>query len=263
MPEYELQIATRQLRRTFERAIGKSIAKILTELVANSDDSYRRLAEASQNPNIEEPAQIIIVFERAKKKFSVIDHAEGMTDEEMRERFVTYGQESVDRSKGYKTRSLFGKGLRDVLFTQRNGQVKSIKNGLFYNCRFRWKDSDGHERPVVDIKSPSRVTNELRKALSIPEIGTQVEFTLKEDVPSPQLEKLIATLSQFYLLRMINSSPHREVKLIALGRKGATEHQLNYRFPEIEVMDKFEESMQTDIDIQITIDGNIGVMTCH
>ena len=262
MPEFELEFATRQIRRTFERAIGKSIPKIITELVANSDDSYRRLAEArsqSQPALSVDPSPIFIVFDRAKKKFSIIDRAEGMTDEEMKMRFATYGQESTDRSKGYKTRSLFGKGLRDVLFTQRNGQVKSIKNGLFYNCRFRWKGSHGRERPIIDIKAPSRVTPELREALLIPQNGTQVEFILKEDVPTPQLEKLISTLSNFYLLRMINSSPHREVRLIAPGRKGRAEYQLSYRFPEIEVVTEFEDSFVTDVGTEIQIKSQVGV----
>jgi hypothetical protein len=48
MPEIVLEFATRQIRRTFERAIGRSIAKILTELVTNSDDSYRRISEAAK-----------------------------------------------------------------------------------------------------------------------------------------------------------------------------------------------------------------------
>src|SRR5216684_3272195 len=218
MPEIILEFAARQIRRTFERAIGKSIAKIITELVTNSDDSYRRATEATEQKGergtLEDPAPIIILFDRAKRRFSVIDHAEGITDKEMEGRFGTYGEESIDRIKGYRTRSLFGKGLRDVLFTQKNGQVKSIKNGHFYNCRFKWKDAQGQERPVLDIKAPSRVTPELRRALRIPENGTLVEFVLADGVPNPRPEKLADALSRFYMLRMINSSPYREVMLV-------------------------------------------------
>src|SRR3990172_5643191 len=163
MAEYQLQIASRQIRRQFARAIGKSIPKILTELITNADDSYRRLVDGTKTDgetyNIEDPAPITIIFERGKRIFRVIDNAEGLTDKEMTDRFVTYGQESHDRQQGFKTRSLFGKGLRDVLFTQTHGQVKSIKNGLFYNCRFRWKEEDGHERPIVDIRHPAKITS--------------------------------------------------------------------------------------------------------
>src|SRR5437899_58214 len=120
MSEYPLQFATRQIRRAFERAIGRSIPKILTELITNGDDSYRRLAQAAVPAD--DPAPIAILFERSKKRFTVMDRAEGLTDEEMKDRFVVYGQESADRSRGLRTRSLFGKGLRDVLFTQHHGQ---------------------------------------------------------------------------------------------------------------------------------------------
>jgi len=253
MPEFLMEIAPRQMRRMFERAIGRSIAKILTELITNSDDSYKRLEENAQRAGgagaVEDPAQLVILFERGKRRISVIDRAQGLTDKEMEERFVTYGQESSDRSKGYRTRSLFGKGLRDVLFTQKNGQVKSIKDDLFYNCRFKWKDSDGGQRPVVDIKAPSRATAELRKALRIADNGTLVEFVLGDSVHNPQPAKLIETMSRFYMLRMINSSPHREVVLQVIGPKGKVqvERQLSYRFPQIEIRDRFEDSIATDL----------------
>jgi hypothetical protein len=234
-------------------------------LITNSDDSYRKLADTAQragrDETVEDPAPILVLFERAKKRLSVIDRAEGLTDQDMQQRFVTYGQESPDHSKGFRTRGLFGKGLRDVLFTQRQGQVKSIKNGLFYNCRFRWKDAGGHDRPVIDIKAPSRVTSDLRKALRIPGNGTLVEFQLRDDVHNPQPERLIDSLSRFYMLRMINSSPHREVVVQVVGRDGKTqlEKQVSYRFPEIEIKDRFQDSIVTDLNTEIRVDGEIGV----
>lgn len=258
-----MEFAARQIRRTFERAIGKSIAKILTELISNSDDSYRRVDKNidryAEAKNTDDPAPILILFERGKKRFSVIDHAEGISDKEMTDRFVSYGGESTDRIKGYKTKSLFGKGLRDVLFTQKHGQVKSIKNDYFYNCRFKWKDASGHDHPVLDIRAPSRVTAELRKALRIPKNGTLVEFVLRDDVPNPQPDKLAATLSDFYMLRMINSSPHREVILITAGRNGVSQRQLNYQFPKTEIQDRFQDSMITDLDTKIAIEGEVGI----
>ena len=265
MPEYQLELAERQLRRLFERAVRKSIPKILTELITNADDSYRRIVDAAlqagKAPEIEEPAPIKIIFARNKKHFSVIDHAEGLTDKEMEERFVMYGQESIDRARGFRTRSLFGKGLRDVLFTQRVGQVKSIKNGLFYNCQFRWKEFKGSQKPFVNVKAPCRVTPELRAALGIPGNGTRVEFQLAEGVHNPQTDKLIEHLNNFYLLRMINSDPHREVILGVPDSHGqlAFDQQLNYRFPEVDVKDRFEDDLEIETGISIHIKGEIGL----
>jgi hypothetical protein len=264
MPEFELEFATRQIRRAFERAIGRSIPKILTELITNADDSYRRLVDAggrtSVKPAIEAPGPITILFERTRKRFSVVDHAEGLTDTEMEERFVTYGQESTDRVRGFRTRSLFGKGLRDVLFTQHHGQVKSIKDGKFYNCRFRWKDIKGREKPVVDIRPPTRATAELREALRIPGNGTLVEFELAEHVHNPQHDKLVEKLNRFYMLRMINSSPHREVVLRTIGHgEKVAEAQLNYCFPDGEVADRFEDDLNTEDGTNIGIKGEIAL----
>jgi len=259
MSEYPLQFATRQIRRAFERAIGRSIPKILTELITNADDSYRRLSQGGIP--ISDPASITVLFERSKKRFAVIDRAEGLTDEEMKARFVVYGQESVDRSLGMRTRSLFGKGLRDVLFTQRHGQVKSIKEGKFFNCRFRWKTVDGQERPVVEIKPPSRVTNELREALGIPNNGTFVEFHLGEGVRNPQTDKLVEKLGRFYMLRMINSSPHREVSFTSgeHDENSQSGTQLSYIFPELEELDRLDEELRTEDGAVIRITGTIGL----
>lgn len=265
MPEFTLQIASRHLRRAFERAVRHSVPKILTELITNADDSYRRLAEvaarASVPPDHEDPGPITIMFDRDRRRFAVIDHAEGITDREMEEQFVTYGQESGDRARGFRTRSLFGKGLRDVLFTQQYGQVKSIKDGRFYNCRFRWKDVEGQERPVVDIKPPSRATAELREALGIPRNGTCVEFCLASGLHNPQPEKLVERLSRFYMLRMINSSPHREVLLNVMGAKSKVtgRKQLSYVFPEFDVRDRIEEDMAAEDGTIVSMKGTIGL----
>jgi hypothetical protein len=117
----------------------------------------------------------------------------------------------------------------------------------------------GHEHPVLDIKAPSRVTAELRKALRIPKNGTLVEFVLRDDVPNPQPDKLASVLSGFYMLRMINSSPHREVTLVTIGRNGISERQLSYQFPKVEIKERFEQPMTTDLGTQVIVEGVIGV----
>jgi hypothetical protein len=265
MPEYELEWATRQIKRTFARAIQRSIPKILAELVTNADDSYRRLVQAARQKGLEspipDPAPVLILFERDKRRFSVIDRAEGLTDEEMKDRFVPYGVESADRGRGFRTRSLFGKGLRDVLFTQHHGQVKSVKGDRFYNCRFRWKKVANQEKPVIDIKPPTRVTKDLRTALDIPADGTLVEFQLAENVANPQPKKLLEDLQRFYMLRMITSSPHREVVLKVVGRRGqpVLEEAVAYRFPELTNTVQWQDELRTDSQLQIHVEGDVGV----
>ncbi|MGH2507870.1 MAG: hypothetical protein ACRDHZ_10785, partial [Ktedonobacteraceae bacterium] len=252
MTEYILQIAERQLRRQFERAIGRSVHKILTELITNSDDSYKRIesdADHSLTPfTPQNPAPIIIDFDRRKRRISVTDHAEGLSDEDMKNRFVAYGGDSKDSSKGLRTRSLFGKGLRDVLFTQHHGQVKSFKDGAFANCLFRWKDKNGIKTPVVEIKASQHARRQMRSALGISENGTHVEFALSDNIPTPQSKKILEQLSNFYMLRLIVNNSNRKVLLrIHNGRK-VVEHQLCYPIPEIE--------KKTNVDVSLDFEGH-------
>ncbi|MGH2637922.1 MAG: hypothetical protein ACRDF4_01330 [Rhabdochlamydiaceae bacterium] len=230
MTEYNLKFDTRHIKREFQKALRGSIPKILTELITNADDSYRRLAQNQGNskevPKLEMPAPIIIEFNRRKNLFSVTDHAEGLTDKQMEDRFVTYGRDSRDHQSGHNTRGLFGKGLRDVLFTQHHGRVKSIKDGKFYVCEFRWKDKAGNNSPMIDIKAPRPVDESLRKALGITTNGTRVEFELAKDVRKPQTPKLLETLNRFYMLRNINANGERQIVLRVLRNAGKTENYI-------------------------------------
>src|SRR2546428_9893432 len=128
MSEIEVQFAGRYMRRQFEKGVGRSIAKLLTEVMTNSDDSYRRLVAAGRRS--EKTVQPITVrLDRGKRRFAVIDHAEGLSKTDMESPVGTYGRESGDRHVGARTRSLFGQRLRDGPLTQDSGSVYSTKGG--------------------------------------------------------------------------------------------------------------------------------------
>ncbi len=225
MTRYKLEISERFLRRTFEKGVARSLLKILAEPITNSDDSYRRLEAAGGTRSLASGfGALIILADRNKRRLVVTDYAEGLTEDDMRERFVEYGRESGDRERGYRTRSLFGKGLRDVLFTQKFGLVKSIKDGRSAIAEFGWRGSKGsHQEPTVDIDPGPRVTPELRRAWGIPGTGTRVEFQLRGDIPFPQHDTICQKLRNFYMLRVINSSPHRNMILQTVGKRGDAE----------------------------------------
>ena len=235
-------MAPRYYRLQFEKAVGKSIPKILTELITNSDDSCKRMKKTG-DPRIstEGFGKIRIVANRIKRTIRVVDQAQGISKDEMEEKFVLYGQESGDQVKGMQTRSLFGKGLRDVLFTQKVGIVKSIKNGVSYTAKFHWdkqKDS-GLVLPAIDIRRGPRVKKDLRENWGISENGTLVEFKLREDVPFPRHETKLEKISDFYMLRMINSNTEREVTLTSIDKsKKETTDIVQYAFPSGEIITK-------------------------
>ena len=146
--------------------------------------------------------------------------------------FVTYGGESRDRSSGARTRSLFGKGLRDVLFTQDDGMVRSIKEGRAFICKFRWRDKAGNEQPTVDVQAGPPVTAALRAAWGIPANGTRVQFRLASEVHVPQYDRLARLLENFYMLRVINGRADRLVTLrLRAARGGWDERRISYAPP--------------------------------
>lgn len=249
MTKYEVQVAVRYLKLQFEKGVGRSTAKIITELVTNADDSYKRMSpeEASTNKNY---GDVKIVANRRKKKFLVIDQAQGISKEEMQQKFVPYGEESGDRKAGWRTRSLFGKGLRDVLFTQKYGVVRSIKNNQSSIAEFYYGSTRAskEKRPIIDIDDhPPKVNRDIRLNWEIQETGTCVEFRLREDLSFPRRETICEKLRKFYMLRMINSNPNRRVLLQYIDSNGEeTIDQIKYSFPSGELIEKRSMDMSFD-----------------
>jgi|GEM_PF-1769226 atypical dual specificity phosphatase len=273
MTKHVLRTDPRFLRRQFEKSVGKSIPKILTELITNSDDSYKRMSkeEDSRTANEDFGTNTVIVDHR-KKVIRVGDQAQGLSISEMESKFTTYGKESDDRRIGMQTRSLFGKGLRDVLFTQKFGVVKSIKDGISCIAEFYWDDlrHEGMEQPIVEIKQGPRVDKNLRANWGIAENGTLVEFRLRDDVRLPQHSTLLANMSNFYMLRMINSNPKRKTTLTSFEKsKGKVVDQFHYAFPSGEVKQKknlileyegqtFPVELELSISKESLIQGGLG-----
>jgi hypothetical protein len=239
MPKYALEIALRYIRLQFEKGVGRSIPKITTELVTNSDDSYKRMTQPLTSGAF---GQIIIIANRRRRKMLVIDQAEGISKDEMQKKLVPYGEESGDRSAGWRTRSLFGKGLRDVLFTQKGGTVKSVKNSQSAVAEFYYgtERKSKQEKPIVDVKDyPPRVDRDLRESWGIRENGTCVEFRLRDDIRFPKREFLRQKLAGFYMLRMINSNPSRKVSLKYIDSNGEEAFdEIKYLFPAGRLIDK-------------------------
>jgi hypothetical protein len=150
----------------------------------------------------------------------------------MTDSFVEYGKESKDRQSGFRTRSLFGKGLRDVLFTQKQGTVQSIKNGRSAVADFHWTTTLGRHEPTIDINPGPPATSGLRERWGILGNGTRVEFELRQDISFPNTVTLCDRLRNFYMLRLINSNPRRKLIVETVG--AAWEREIPIRFTPIE-----------------------------
>lgn len=251
MAEIEVRTSARKLRRDMNKAMRKSFLKALTEPITNSDDSYKRIEkkaiEIGDISSVELKKQIFIYVNEERKEFQIVDFAEGLSKSDMEELFSEYGEEKSSHFE--MGRGLFGQGLLDLLFSRnKGGYVHSFKNDKYCYAQFKWKQNkEGKERRVIILpNSTLKITNSLRDRFHIPYgNGTCVIFNFTEADHFPNEEEIIEGLSNFYMLRFINSDPNREVKVIFLTKEGNTksEHKLNYVFPEGELIGKFETTM--------------------
>ncbi|MCP3681857.1 MAG: hypothetical protein GY861_04130, partial [bacterium] len=257
MADFRLEIAPRQIDRLFEKAIGNSIVKALTEPITNSDDSYRRLEQGlSTSSSVKKRSPITIKVFRNTRIFQIIDQAEGLTNKEMEEKFVAYGADMSGQSVGLPVRGLFGKGLKDVMFTQQKSNVKTIKDGKSYKCKFHRKGDDH----VVSIIPGPKVTSDLRRSWGIGNgNGTVVEFQLRDGVPLPLHDKLVEKLCKFYMLHTIASANKRVLEVQTYSNNGQLQKKSIVKYEEptgIVLLDhSFNLTFEnySDIKVEVTI----------
>jgi hypothetical protein len=229
MPEYRLKTAGRQFRRQFKTAIRSNLVRAITELITNADDTYRRLEDKDIHPS----GIIRVEYDRKDRIISVIDDGEGMDADDMKEAYTTYGASTSGLHKNIGVRGYFGKGLKDVLFSMEKGRVKSIKDKCLYTAKFKWSG----DTPKIDISDRTqRVSRQMRKAFGIKSNGTRVEFEIPRDLPLPRHDSLLRGLSNFYMLRLINSNESREPILITKNVSGESlTDNISYVYPQGEL----------------------------
>lgn len=218
----------RHIKRKMHDALGNDLVKILTELITNSDDSYRRLQKNEINKNrATSQNPIYINIYKNNKRVEVIDNAEGMDSNDVIKNFQSYGADKSGRSEGHKTRGLFGQGASDVLFTQEDGTLLSIKNNKIIKAQFYW---DGDERKIsTDESLPLQET---RKKYNIPNNGSVISFTLNEKTKFQN--NFSNKLSHFYMLRFVMNDKNRSIIIKSFNDKGIPkEERLYYEFPPI------------------------------
>ncbi|PZR64025.1 MAG: hypothetical protein DLM71_04095 [Chloroflexi bacterium] len=70
MPEYDITFDKNYIRRQFEKAVGRSVVKVLTEPMTNSDDSYERLKALGLDalPGF---GEIVVEYDRTNRAFAI------------------------------------------------------------------------------------------------------------------------------------------------------------------------------------------------
>ena len=254
MAEKEVKYATRYIKRKRSSAVGRNLSKTLTEPITNSDDSYRRLLSyKGKQKSMVFP--ITIYIDHKKRLVRIIDNAEGMTKQDLIDKFEFYGSDKSGASQGQSVRGIFGQGVSDVLFYHSQGFIKSIKNGEAAICRFFEKK----DKPFIDAEKVKGPISKISKEWGIYSgHGTIVEFILDKDTPVRDFGDLINRLSNFFMLRLINSDNTREIKLIYIASNGQKrESSIKYFFPKGDLVDSkkftmsFEKYEPVKIDVKL------------
>ena len=128
----KVTIDPRKKRREMQNALGDNILRYITELLTNSDDSYKRLE--ADFPEKENDNVIYISLENERRNdgylLSVTDHAEGMSKETLEKKFGTYAGDNA-RGISSHARGIFGQGASDVLKASAS-EKKTAKIETFY-----------------------------------------------------------------------------------------------------------------------------------
>jgi len=229
MPEHTIQHSKRFTSRKHSKAL-QDIYKIFTELITNSDESYNRMKK--KGVKIDYTKNIKIYVDRKTRDIRIIDYAEGMNQQDIKENFEKYGAEKSGLKKGHKGRGLYGQGLTDVLFLNSSSKssLHSIKDDKLYACSFYYK---GDEQIYSDEELSQNELQKYRQGYSIKMNGTIIEFKLPEKINLPQFQNLLKGLSDSYMLRFINSNPDRDIILIETeNSKKPISGKIEYQFTE-------------------------------
>jgi len=217
MSTYEVMDANRKIKRDIQKVFGDDFLKIITEILLNSDDSYNRMRGKKRKTF----GQIQVKLNRRTRVLRFLDHAEGMSLEEMRDIFRLYGGDYSKAINHDQVRGLFGQGASDVLFLSAFHQfpsyIISIKDSKASKCSFIFDDKKHiYMQELLNL-------DKVRKETGIGANGTLVVFGLPESVKIPRSKDIKEKIEAFYMLRSMLTNPSREVSFF----DGELKHRLN------------------------------------
>lgn len=212
----KVKIDPRKKERDRVNALGNDILRYITELVTNSDDSYKRL----EKNNIQHDGLILIKLEKDNRAkgyvLSVTDHAEGMSSERLGKVFGVYAGDNADGTES-GARGIFGQGASDVLqsaaASEKKSEIVSIKDNIVSKLKYSIdEDKDGD----IDVKTIPLRGSQLRQwrnNLNIPENGTKLSFGIPSTVKFTKrtVEHLADSIEKCPSLRYLLNQEDRKV----------------------------------------------------
>jgi hypothetical protein len=217
--DFDIPINQRVIQQLSSQTIRYPIDAIV-ELVTNSDDSYKRLAahgEASDGY-----IEIVINYKkRSINEIYCIDHAEGMTKEELLKN-IEFAAETSKFNQHKSIRGLFGRGLKEAIFGLGKGEIITCKDNIITTL-YLYKNEENKYRGRFG--SQQFADEKWRKFAHVDGNGTIVRIQLLEN---RFLGKLETQIQQHYALRNILTAEDRNVYL----RLNNIYKKLQYQYPE-------------------------------
>lgn len=278
--DVEIKLAAREWLRQFYTAAVRSFAKTVTEPITNSDTSYKRKLSLPDASGLVEkalalkkgtkfdlspikaamegtaPAREIEIhlytakgYDRPSRTCEIVDLAEGLSIEELKAAFEEFAADKSGVSKGKPGRSLFGRGVSDVLLGHQEGAFFSYKDDILSRVQFSF-DTTKDKAPKVQgtvIGKPSAA--QLKDLHLRPkENGSCVRFLLNDDCRIPEDGTIVPYLTQFYMLRLINADPNVTVSLFRYrAYKKMSRESLDYDFPIGDVIERFSSTISDPV----------------
>ena len=267
---FPIRPAGREWARQFFNVV-RSFAKTITEAVTNSDTSYKRKLKIPDSSGLVDlilsqktgtklnssdlkkmlvgktPRREIEVHvytakghEKTPRTCEIVDFAEGLSSDKLKSAFEEYAADKSAVSEGRPGRSLFGRGVSDVLLGHNQGEFYSLRDGVLNRASFKFDMAKGGE-PSCEIERLPSLKRKLEFLhLKSESNGSCVRVVLRDECPIPEEGTIIPLLSQFYMMRLINSDPNVSVKVFRYrAQKSVACDELQYDFPIGDIIDKF------------------------
>lgn len=238
----KVRVNARKKERDRQNALGDNILRYITELVTNSDDSYKRL----ESKNIEHDSLIYIKLEKERRNegfvLSVTDHAEGMSLERLNEVFLDYAGDNANGDES-GARGIFGQGASDVLQAaaeeRKTAMIESIKDDVASRLKYNIDEDQDGDIDVKEIPAQGSQLKQLRKNLNIPGNGTKLSFGIPSRVKFNKriIDNLAESIEKIPSLRYLLNREDRKVIYSYEGKERLLSSR-KYQFQEDNLISK-------------------------
>jgi len=275
--EFQPRTAVREEKRQAFEALGRSFCKTLAEPITNSDSSAKKKLKLPQSSGLLDLMMTVpkgsqldtaalrerLVGRFAKREIDVevvtakssgrparevviIDQAEGMAPQIVREALDEIGGDKIGLSGGVAGRNLFGRGLSDVMRAHSEPVIETFDGKQLTIARGVW---DGRWTIKRDIYDGAETKAQLKNtSLNPASTGTAVRFVMStgsQGCHIPDHPQILWRLANFYMLRLIASDPNVELILRQHRAAGVIEDRIQYDFPVGQVLESSTRTFDT------------------